>query len=754
MITSSGKTNKKYCLIIIIAFAFLFFSYQQKVFSISKIDSLEVLLLNSEESEKVSILCELSKYYVQLSPVKAAEYAEQAFSIAEENKNNEAMIMAAKLLYEINYQKHNFNNALETAEKLIRLIRETKDIKLEAECLDLKAYAFAGMHNYIEALKHFSSALNLRISVKSFEGIGDSYVNIAKLFAQINDYATALEYIKKAILEYENSKNEIKLAEVNMQAGIMYSEAGQYTKGVNHLKKALIVFEESDDKINEALCSKNLGICYLAVEEFDKAELYLRKALEIFEKNNDISETAYINNFLGKLNLEKGNLVLANTFLKKSIQLHEEKMDKTGIAGSENIMGILQKKNGNFSSANIYFLSALKIFKDNKSFEPVVNTCKELIDINLRQGNYNNAVKYNSLLIAYTDSILLEQERNNQKVKQLITVLNELDRDKAIDNKNAEIDKIKSNIRNRSLIFYTAVIISILLLFFSIILLYKNRKRAKELLLLKEKSNEIEKKFEARSKDMQEKINEKIVAEQTRDMLNTVLEQVEESVIITNLDKKIIYVNNHFEKMTGFTRSEVQNKIPDYLAEGKLPGQILSRLSSGKSWKGNLVTKLKKGGSIHEEAIIFPLKNMENKIKYYAAIKRDISENIIYNEVIEKSEAIMNSLLVHHQNSVLLIDHTHNILIFNPKAKKLCKEIFGDDLSENDTVLKYIPQDELKNFKQKFEKVFEGESKSCEKTMKVLDDKEYNLIINLDPVETEDRKVLAVLLTVEDKTGV
>ncbi|MCK9388687.1 MAG: PAS domain S-box protein [Sulfuritalea sp.] len=108
------------------------------------------------------------------------------------------------------------------------------------------------------------------------------------------------------------------------------------------------------------------------------------------------------------------------------------------------------------------------------------------------------------------------------------------------------------------------------------------------------------------------------------------VEQSPESIVITNLDAEIEYVNEAFVETTGYSREEVIGKNPRLLHSGKTPPEtyfaLWDALSQGQPWKGEFHNKRKDGGEYVEFAIITPLYQADGSIGHYVAVKEDITE--------------------------------------------------------------------------------------------------------------------------------
>ncbi|MBT3225635.1 MAG: PAS domain S-box protein [Deltaproteobacteria bacterium] len=120
----------------------------------------------------------------------------------------------------------------------------------------------------------------------------------------------------------------------------------------------------------------------------------------------------------------------------------------------------------------------------------------------------------------------------------------------------------------------------------------------------------------------------KLEIERTR--LVKVIEQSNDSIVITDLEGRIEYVNHAFEQMTGYAKAEAFGENPRILKSGKQDDlfyqELWETISSGKTWIGNLINKRKTGELFEEMTTIFPVFDTEGEITNYTAVKRDLTE--------------------------------------------------------------------------------------------------------------------------------
>lgn len=124
-------------------------------------------------------------------------------------------------------------------------------------------------------------------------------------------------------------------------------------------------------------------------------------------------------------------------------------------------------------------------------------------------------------------------------------------------------------------------------------------------------------------------ITERKAAEAKLRMLSTAIEQSPASVVITNLNAEIEYVNPRFTEVTGYSLAEATGKNPRVLQSGltdKSVYQVMwNKLVNGQSWVGDFVNKRKNGEMYFEEAHISPVKDEDGSVNHYVAVKLDVT---------------------------------------------------------------------------------------------------------------------------------
>jgi PAS domain S-box-containing protein len=112
--------------------------------------------------------------------------------------------------------------------------------------------------------------------------------------------------------------------------------------------------------------------------------------------------------------------------------------------------------------------------------------------------------------------------------------------------------------------------------------------------------------------------------------LSSAVEQTADSIVITNKQGAIEYVNPAFEKTTGYSGKEVLGRTPRILKSGiydrSFYQELWSKILSGSSYRGTIVNR-KKGGQLYwSEQTITPLKDENGNITNFVTVMKDITE--------------------------------------------------------------------------------------------------------------------------------
>jgi len=150
------------------------------------------------------------------------------------------------------------------------------------------------------------------------------------------------------------------------------------------------------------------------------------------------------------------------------------------------------------------------------------------------------------------------------------------------------------------------------------------------------------------------------------------IENSDNSIVITDLDRRIEYVNEAFEKYSGYTKEEVLGENPNILKSDLVSDEVYKKmnktLDAGQKWQGELINRRKDGSLIYERASIVPI-FMENELVQYLAIKLDITEYIKQQKILQQSAIVYETI----GDGIVITNKDEKIVSVN---QAFCK-IFG-----------------------------------------------------------------------------
>ena len=124
-------------------------------------------------------------------------------------------------------------------------------------------------------------------------------------------------------------------------------------------------------------------------------------------------------------------------------------------------------------------------------------------------------------------------------------------------------------------------------------------------------------------------ITERKTAEAQLHKLSLAVEQSPASIIITDINGQIEYVNDAFVQSTGYSREEAIGQNQKILKSASTsPEQfraLINAVTHGETWKGELYNKIKNGPDVATYTIVTPQRQKGGNISHYVSVQEDIT---------------------------------------------------------------------------------------------------------------------------------
>lgn len=131
--------------------------------------------------------------------------------------------------------------------------------------------------------------------------------------------------------------------------------------------------------------------------------------------------------------------------------------------------------------------------------------------------------------------------------------------------------------------------------------------------------------------------------------LSLATEQSPNSIVITNLDAEIEYVNEAFTRTSGYAREDVLGQNPRILQSGKTAcafyQTMWTTLTSGRPWRGEFLNRRKDGSEYIELGHIAPLRQPDGRITHYVGVKEDVTESKRLEKELEQHRMNLEALV-------------------------------------------------------------------------------------------------------------
>lgn len=186
--------------------------------------------------------------------------------------------------------------------------------------------------------------------------------------------------------------------------------------------------------------------------------------------------------------------------------------------------------------------------------------------------------------------------------------------------------------------------------------------------------------FEKIKQFVEDLIEERDEKEKNLELLESAIRSDYDSIIITelNLEKpgpRIVYVNDGFCEMTGYSKEEVIGKTPRILQGPKTDREVLDklkkRLREGQSFFGQAVNYRKDGSEFVNQWDIHPLTDSDGNITHWVSYQHDITKRKRAEEHVVDQKIDFDDLREESQRTVVDVDVQGNIVMANKAFREL-----------------------------------------------------------------------------------
>jgi len=170
-------------------------------------------------------------------------------------------------------------------------------------------------------------------------------------------------------------------------------------------------------------------------------------------------------------------------------------------------------------------------------------------------------------------------------------------------------------------------------------------------------------------------LTDRIEAEQQIRKLAQVVEQSPESIVITDSNVCIEYVNEAYIRTSGYSREELIGKNPRILQSGHTPHEVFvdmwDCLSHAKPWRGKLFNRRKNGTYYTELASISPITQPDGHTSHYVGVNQDVTEKLATEAKLLEEYRLRMEIIKSIPGIFILLDEEGKMLLWNRKATEI-----------------------------------------------------------------------------------
>ena len=165
------------------------------------------------------------------------------------------------------------------------------------------------------------------------------------------------------------------------------------------------------------------------------------------------------------------------------------------------------------------------------------------------------------------------------------------------------------------------------------------------------------------------------------------VENSDNTVVITDIDRNITYANDIFTQTTGYSIKDALGKNPNILKSGLMEEDFYKKLNEtldrGEKWTGEFINKKQDGSLYYEKASIVPI-FVKGELVNYLAIKLDITQYVEQKKSLQLSAAVFE----HTMDGIMITDADGVIISVNNALVHMTGFSKEELIGQNPNILK------------------------------------------------------------------
>jgi class 3 adenylate cyclase/Tfp pilus assembly protein PilF len=423
-------------------------------------------------------------------PSDGLEHADQALALARQLhwERGEADVLGA--IGRVHWKLGAFDTALSYHEQALAIAERIGDRKRSASLLTYIAQDHIDAGRVQEAERWLVRDLRLRHELGDKHGQAFVHNLLSYIHHEEGDLVAGVKDDLAALKLYEELNDRNGQAVTVANIGQTYLDLGKLEEARSYLLRAVGMHKrDGADGVNLSGALTHLGRLHLAMGDAAAADSTYREALRVAEGISDKGQIGLIRQALANIQMERGNYTEAlKNLLFAAQNLEGSGFLKEDLAKTYADIGLCQTRLGHQAEARAYLDKAggLAAQINSRSARSRYHRGMEFLDST--QGDWLSAYRQSKLHVAYTDSILSADNRDQIATaqvrfdydKQMLADSLTYAADKAIQVREIQKQKV---VRNAFIGGFAFVLLFAVVFLFQRNHISREKKRSEELLL-------------------------------------------------------------------------------------------------------------------------------------------------------------------------------------------------------------------------------------------------------------------------------
>lgn len=292
-------------------------------------------------------------------------------------------------------------------------LQQNPETKERLSLLESLATAYNNIGYYIDnyqnktdtALRYYEESLEIQKIIKDSLGMATSVNNIGEIYRIQSNIPLALKFHHKSLKLRTAINHREGMAQSLHNIALIHKQQGDYKLALKYNLNSLKIKKKINDNVGLATTLNNIGTIHREMNNHDLALDYFNQSFSIRKNHGDKRGMSNSLNNIGAIYSFKNNLDLALSYHRRALKIEEELKRDLGIAKSLFLISSTEYKLGNINEANLLSKRALAISQKLGIPNEIENAAEIRYRINLKKGNWEEALKMRNLQFLMKDSM-------------------------------------------------------------------------------------------------------------------------------------------------------------------------------------------------------------------------------------------------------------------------------------------------------------------------------------------------------------